>query len=485
MIDKRWKLGILIGMLGLSSYVQAESPVANLTPRKAVMYALEDNFDICILRLDKERFVFEMPKELSKYDATLSWGFDVIGDRQEKSLFGNNLVSSAVFAEDIYSQDASITQTTPWGSTWSLSYLLEHNNYGNDAFSHYNTSLAFSIEQSLWNNAFGFKSRRYDDVREKSVQSFDLRTQYQMTLVAQNVLNAFWGVYCDQKIVQNRQQILTIAEEFLQLNQRKGKYGAVESSDILAAQANVKFKKIELLASQNNFERSLLNLQDMLNQGDLHGRSFQESALVLGEFQLEKSLEEALQKRLDLRAMQEDLAAAGIQVEIRRNDKRASINLTVSYNPVNRDASFDNAFKDSLNGDHSEAFVGIRITYPWGNCSAKANYEQQKVNEQRVRTAVAQLRQTIRRDVMHTYRDLQTTHQRYLAFRELVDVQCQKLEEETQKYQTGRSTAQVTIDYQDDLLQAQNLLVQEQAHLHRSWVALHVAKNTLFEYWDL
>ena len=79
-------------------------------------------------------------------------------------------------------------------------------------------------------------------------------------------------------------------------------------------------------------------------------------------------------------------------------------------------------------------------------------------------------------------RDLQVAETSYATLLKLVNIQTEKLKKETKKYETGRSTAKVIIDYQDDLLDTQNLLSKEFGSLQRARVELEFVKNTLLEF---
>lgn len=465
--------------IALIIIVMMDSPIGAtefLTPQKVARLVLKNNFNIQIARIDNHSFQLEVPKEQSKYDLNVTWGLTATNDSQEKALVGIS------FPEEIYTTSGAINQSTRWGTEFELSYAMEDLNYGNVPLSQYGIQLGFSMTQSLGKNFLGLQDRMNDLKVRQQVASFDFQTQYDILKELRNSLCLYWDFVQSQEIVTNQKEILKIVQDFLKLNEDKGEYGASEETDILAAKANVQVKMLELLGRKNVSAKIKENLQESLNERVWEWNLPKQTYHKNQKKAVDQVFQNALSKRLDLKAYLKKLDAKGILVEILKNEIRPAVDLTVSYTPLNRENDFDNALENSLRGKNTETFVGVVVRYAWGDRWAKMSAKQAELEKEKVIYQVAKLRRQINKEVVNAMRDLQVAETSYATLLKLVNIQTEKLKKETKKYETGRSTAKVIIDYQDDLLDTQNLLSKEFGSLQRARVELEFVKNTLLEF---
>ncbi|OED38246.1 hypothetical protein AB834_01020 [PVC group bacterium (ex Bugula neritina AB1)] len=450
-----------------------------LTIERALLVALDANFDIEVLNLELKKAEQSKNKEMAKYDPQISFGFNVLNSTPEESLYGLTPMNENL------KQEASLSKKMHWGSLFKFSYMFDSNGYGNSNLDHYSSEWSVEMEQSLTRNFFGKTDKYRESVVQKKLDSLTWETQRRIVLVTQQVLNVFFEMYFYAHRVRNQKAIILVAKDFLKLNQDKMEYGIVEETDVLAARVNVELKQVDLRGYQNDFDKAFLKLKDLLNDKDITIDFLKEPLLKKVDKTLEQLQEQALKKRWDLKALVQEKKAAEFQVLLNEKDRQPALDFVASIKPLNREFHFRDTLKDALEAKHASFFAGIKMAHSWGSTFANASLKQSKVDVQKWATLESEKRQTISREVAIAYKNFQTAKDQGQSLQNVVNLQKKKMDQEIKKYKTGRSSAKVIIDYQDDLLRVQNLLLAKKFERQLAWVSLNISTNDLFEALDL
>jgi len=192
-----------------------------------------------------------------------------------------------------------------------------------------------------------------------------------------------------------------------------------------------------------------------------------------------KSLEVALGTRRDYQQAMLGIEAKGVNLKMRKNQKLPTIDLIASFRSNGLDQKYAESFNEISNMENPTYFVGMQFSFPFGNKAAKSAYEQAQFEKAQALVALYQVERRIVKAVDDAVRAVLVAEGQ-VKHRKIVEGLYQdRLKKEKERFSRGRSTVQAAIDAQEDLIEAQRLVVLSIAEHHQAWIDLKRSENTL------
>ena len=319
----------------------------------------------------------------------------------------------------------------------------------------YIQSLSLFLSQPILRNAWGRLDQRRIDRTYQQKTVAKLRYYDQQDTLAGRIHHAYWNAYGAKRLYEVHQRALARSEHLLEINRKKVTDGLLEETDLLAAEADLATKQLDVYVRRD----TALTTQDLLKEllsvpkaeWDAVGFLFPTNSFLLGmprdRIDGSSAFRKALSYRADLLAAREGAKQAQILIAIRKQEGRPE--LSIQSGLGQGDAADD--FDDSLNNDKTVWSFGLRLEIPWRRQQEKSRIQQAELELIQALNRVETLKDDIRLACITTAREFQTSIERVKAARKALDLQTKKLKLEEEKFLRGRSTTQQIIEYQDDV----------------------------------
>jgi outer membrane protein TolC len=199
-----------------------------------------------------------------------------------------------------------------------------------------------------------------------------------------------------------------------------------------------------------------------------------------------ESLKVAIENRKDYKKAKNEIEKKGLSLSIKKNSLWPEIDLEASFARNGLAQKYKDAFQDVFKEDNPEIFVGVTIKVPLENRLAKGQYNKAKLQKAR---AIVELKKT-ERSILTEINDLVTRVNiqtgRVLTQRRVLSLQERKLNAEDKRFKFGRSSSDILIRYQEDLLNAKLAYARALFKYNLILIDLSVAQSTLLsDNWEV
>jgi outer membrane protein TolC len=440
--------------------------------------ALENNFDIQLAMFDAEADSFNLDEARSVFDTYLNASADYTDNRKKRS---------SVFSgtkEEIQNYGAGLSKKLPTGTTLSAE-VSDQRYWTNSGFVSvnpaYDSQVEFAVTQELGKNFFGLKDRASIETAKLDIENSEFTSLDKIEGVLAAVQVSYWKIARDAKIANIRKRLLKEAEELFGINREKIKKGLIEKPQLLASEANLKQRKIDLLLSQNQLLADINELKLFLNleEGDKNVMPRDASNVFDEEFDLKESLKKAFELRRDYRISKTDLEIKEIEIVTKKNDLWPEINIQASYVRNGLDDDLGPSFKEIAEEDYPQYYAGISVSVPLENRSARAQLSKKEIEKQQALISVKKIERTILVEIHDAVRNCRILKQMAQKQKDVMEIQQEKLEEEMKKYRYGRSDTDTVIRYQDELFLSELNLAQAVMDYKTAIIDLRLKENSL------
>ncbi|HEX9780172.1 MAG TPA: TolC family protein [bacterium] len=453
--------------------VWAEQPAVpeEFTVDDVSRLALARNLNVSVLRIDRDIRREDIRIARSPYDTTLSvlGEYEIDETQPSSTIFGSRTVHGAL--------RTTIEQLLPMGTRLALTHSASRESTQSPFSSlsrYYEGSGGVSVTQPVFRNAFGLIDRGQLKLVKLDVARFDFATQDRIEAEVFGARQEYWElVFADQDLAAKR-GALSQAEDFLRAMREKRVLGLAEEQDVLAAEANVRLRVLDVLEAETALEgsrdrlRTLLDLPEGLAAAPADQPVFEEIAVSV-----EESLARALVNRRDLRQLALETDRADLETILARSGLQPQLDLEAAYRSNGLDRELFDAQGKIGGGNHPTTFAGFTFSVPLENRKAKAQYRQAKLQERRVELLERELRLRIEQEIRDAVRALRLAAERVRQTREVAALQQRKLTQESRAFRLGRSDSRTVIDYQEDV-------IDSDAALARALVGYRLAQDTLW-----
>lgn len=449
--------------------------------------ALKNNFDIQLARYDVRMQRNKKKSAIAIYDTLAS---AEVAYRNNQSARVSTFAGNTQLDNDYI---LSLTKKTPFGAEVSMT-SSNNRQWSDSVFSTtnpaHNSQLKIGVIQSLGKNFFGLQDRGEVRLVLADIVSSEFASLERIEDQLLAVQRAYVDLYCELQRFKIAKEILEQADKLLKSHQDKFLKGLVEQPALLAAEVNYesRFNDLQLADSQvkskNNILLLLLNLDDtseVIVPSTTLDLTFQAQQPPLSEL-----LQSALHNRYDYKKAMNELKINDIKVSLRKNDVFPQINLSASFaqNGIsNKD--FNDAYNELDTSDANDYSVGIKVSMPLENHQAQAQLNSANLAKARELINIKRLEREITLNVFDQARVVKVNRQLAENAQKIAALEQSKVDAEQKRFNSGRSSTDLIIRYQEDLLDARLKEIQANAqYIYSVLVLEQKTGELLLPYWN-
>lgn len=487
----------------LSSSVEMHSNLKylNIGLKDSIVYALKNNFDIEISRLDTKARGHDIAIEKSVFDPTLeiTGGIDNTKTPINSALVSGELgttdVETIPFVSKGKTGNAVLRSMIPTGATLSLEYNLFREFVDPQAFTllnpTYENYIEAKITQPLLKGAGWFYNRSpiYIARNNKKISL----AQFKSTAieVSNTVQEAYWNFVKAIEDLKVAKKSLERAEDLLRKNKIEVEAGTLAPIEIIEAESGVASRVEAIISAENAIRDKEDELKRIMNLADSEIISAVEIVPVdkptfePKEVPLKETIKIAMEKRPELKELQIEVENAGMEVRRKKNELFPKLDLTggVRYSGLgeNIQGAHDSTFSEDFQGE----FITLTLEIPIGNRAARNDYKKAKLGKEQSALNVKKKELDIVVEVRGSVREVMTNIERVMATRKAGELAKKRLEVEEKKYSVGRSTSLEILRAQEDLATAEGNETKALIDYEISRGSLEVAKGTILDVYNI
>lgn len=335
----------------------------------------------------------------------------------------------------------------------------------------YEPIISFSLSQPVMKNVGGYQDRRQVKSAQLGALAAELQAERHVETLVYEALSDYWNLVIVRRLIDARVKSVKFARQFLATTEEEFKLGTAEETDVLAARANVLVRDDELKALheiERGWEESLRTKLAMGPDVNIENVEKQPPLIKLGGT-IGSRIAGALETRRDYQASKRELEQRDVELAIAKNERWPSMDLysTLELNEIR--GSMTNAWS-SVNSPNLK--VGMQFKMPLENRVARAGKNRADILKASAIVALKDLENRIANSVSRHVKEVDARKRIISQSSRAVNLQREKLKQENEKYGMGRSTSDLIIRYQDDVVAA------EQGHAE-AWLAYKTAALNL------
>ncbi len=447
--------------------------------------ALYNNLDIQIVRYDAYAKRTDLLGAESIFDTILSAKITYEDDQlKPASTIPGTKSLSAEYG-------IGLSKLMPTGTTLNLE-VNDERNWSNSPFvstnPYHDTSLGFSIKQSLGKNFFGRIDRGNIKVTKLEIKASDFASLDKIEGFLASVQEAYWNLVLRKEELKIKKEMLERAKRLRSIYRDKFSIGLVEDPEIFAVEVLVLKREADLLTSYDlvNFAKD-----DLLLEINADEESFQMAIDVEDELSFAperqdflESLKEAIGNRRDYEEARLKLEAKKINLEMKKNNLWPQIDLDASFKRNGLDNNFTTAYRNILDEDNPKVFFGLTFKLPLENRQAKAGFRLAEINKAKQIVALKKVEKKIVSSVHTKVREVNLAIGKVITKKRVLKLEKKKLAAENLRFSFGRSNSDILIRYQEDLLLAKLEILNSIFDYKTALIDLERETNVLLDkYW--
>lgn len=289
-------------------------------------------------------------------------------------------------------------------------------------------------------------------VAEKNVEIAELQTGLTASAVITNTVGAYWDLYFTRYDAEVAGLSLDLARSLLEEVQARIESGAMAPSEIYKAEAEVAQREENLLRAR----KAVSDAEDAL-KGVMNFQQW-ETEIVPVEAPLEPAalpeldsvLKAALENRRDYKQALRDLESKEILRKFYGNQLLPQLDLTASAGLNGTEGSFGDTFDSSTSGDFYSWQLGLSLTIPLNNRTARGSFLKSKYDEEKAALRIKGLRQSITLQAREALRALRLAKESVAATRKTRVASEKRLLAEQERFVLGLATLNDVLTFQKD-----------------------------------
>lgn len=358
------------------------------------------------------------------------------------------------------------------------------------------SSLTFNYTQPLLRDRKFDGNRRSIEIAKRNRSISDAQLRIKAMDVISAVESAYWDLTFALRILQVETDTLKQAKEQLDSNKRLVEKGVLAPIEIVAANAQISTFEQTVFLAQESVTRAENTLKTLL----LPDRSSPEWARPLTPvtpvslrppvMSLDAAVQTAMKNRPEVEQWATTEEINKIDERYFRDQKKPQIDLYGIYTtsglsgtetpaafnpttglsrvPVNLVGGYFNSLGNLLQQDYPTFRVGVSISLPWGNRTAKANLGQTLVEAERIRNLRTQAEQRIEAEVRNALQALRSAEARLASASAARTASEELYASEQRQFRSGTTTFYLVLQRQTDLLSARGRELQAQTSLNKA-----------------
>ncbi|NOT46914.1 MAG: TolC family protein [Acidobacteria bacterium] len=470
-----------------------------LTLEEAIERALKNNNDIDTSRNDVQIAEFNLRGARGAFDPLLAAeSYYESATTPTASAIGG-AVNGAV-TQTRYFGTGGVTGFMPWyGGNYSARFDSTRQTTSNtNSFLNpqYPTVVNLTYTQPLFRDFKIDNNRRQIAIARKNLSLSDAQFRQRAIEVIAQVEQAYWNLAFALRNLQVQIDAVKQARTQLESNQRQVAKGILAPIDVVAATAQITTFEQGVYTAQEDVTRAENTLKTLLladrTSADWSRPITPVSPITLEppRVGLEIALTEALKNRPEITQLETNAEINKINESYFRDQTKPQIDLVGSYTsqglagtetaaainpatglsrvPGNLVGGYFNSLGNLITQDYPTYRIGIAISLPWGNTTAKANLGRTLVEGTRIGNQRAQAEQVIEAEVRNAVQALRSAEARLASASASRASAEQLLSSEQRQFAAGTTTTYLVLQRQNELLAARRRELQAQTDLNRA-----------------
>lgn len=523
--------------------VQSGQPLP-ITLSDAIQRALQNNTDISISRTDVMIAETSVRSRKGIYDPVVSFSPTITHNQTTGNPGTNDLRVSSSLSQFIQPGGGSVTgffnnNRTENAFAQAQASSGSVSSGGNSAI--YTSSLGVNYTQPLWRN-FNIDSKRQAiKVAKKQLAQSDTDFRLQATSTIASVQRAYWDLVFSLRDQQNQVANLNLAKE--NLRQIEARIAAGAAAPLAKAEVETELANREggLLSATQQVSIAENSLK-LLIFGDPNSAEWSSTlvptdkpATIVDPADLDIAMKDAMDNRFELRRLKLATEINNIDLKYLKNQTKPQIDLNTSFsldglsrgggstastfvpqftgneeilrtrlntlfapgsqilNPLIEIpgtaryyiGGFNRSWANMFRSDAPNYSVGVTISFPLRNRTAKANYEAAKLTTDRLAAQTRSQEQTIIVEVRNAVQSVETARQRVLTARRARESAETQLDGERKLYDAGRSTSFLLFQRENSLANARNSEIRAETDLNKAIAELQRVTATSFRVYNI
>lgn len=294
--------------------------------------------------------------------------------------------------------------------------------------------------------------------------------------------------YRDLMLARGRLEIdrraLERAQQLVDTNRELIAAGRMARQDLIQAESDLASREVALVSSENRLDQTRLALVGLLNlESNTRIRPSEPIEVVDVEMDFERFLAIALAQRPDYIRAQLALAERRMNLQLAENNSEWTLNLSASRGVNSRSERWIDPVPRQPFGD--DWSVGVNLVVPLFDRSLREQRVSAEISVRQAENSLEALRESIEREIRNAMRDIDIQRRQVDLSRRSRELKQQQLAVEQEKLNLGRSSNFQVVQYQNDLVNAQNAELTAMTSYLNALTALDETLGTTLETWQI
>ncbi|MGH7901956.1 MAG: TolC family protein, partial [Thermodesulfobacteriota bacterium] len=365
------------------------------------------------------------------------------------------------------------------------------------------TSLGFSVGQDLLQNFGQSVNLTPIVVAKRSSEISDQELINSISQVLLTVERDYWTLVAAKKNLELAITALELAKDLQRRNEIQVEVGVLPPVAVTQAKAEVAQREVDLIKAENDLKAAEDNLKNILTIPlSQNISSVDEPSTVFMSFEESEVLEEALEKRPEIKQAGLDIKNKETLKKFFSNQKLPSLSIQgsvqlqglggeenpdrLSFGDVpepipDRFIGYGNAFSSLFEGDFPTWQILGVFTYPLFNQDAKGDYIKASAELDRSVISYKQVIENVSLDVRNAIRNIRDTIRGIEAARVAVGLDAEVLKNEEERLEVGIGTTREVLEAQRDLVDERTREIRAVTGYNIALAELEFARGTIIE----
>jgi outer membrane protein TolC len=463
-----------------------------MTLEEAIAMALQNNNDIDTSKIEVRIAEFNLRAAQGIYDPQLAAEsyYESTTTPVASTIGGStngSLTQRRIFA------DLGVTGFSPWqGGVYSVDFNSSRTTTSNTNATlnpQFPSALTLTYRQPILRGRRFDNNRRQIEIAKKNLSLTDAQFRQRVIEVINQVEQAYWDLVFALRNLQVQIDAVKQARTQLESNQRLVAKGVLAPIDVIAATTQITTFEQSVYTAQQDVTRAENTLKTLMlpdRTSAIWSRPItpiSEVNLEAPRVGLEVSVADALKNRPELAQLETTADINKIDQRYYRDQTKPQVDLVGTYTsqglagaqsnpdrvpPANLVGGYLNSLGNLISQDFPTYRVGVSISLPWGNRTAKANYGRSLAEADQITNARERTEQLIEAEVRNALQSLRSAEARLasaLAARASAE---QLYESEQRQFRAGITTFYLVLQRQTELLTARSRELQAQTDLNKA-----------------
>ena len=471
----------IVSLSSLYSFPQESdsSDILFLSAKDVRLLALANNLDVKLARLDSKIKGTELSYKEGIFDTFLNAEIGYTDDQRKpastipgtKNITNNYKIGLDKKLKSGTDVSIDLTDTREWTNSSFASLNPYHD-----------SQIEVNLTQPIAKNFFGLIDRGELEIVKWEIKNADLDSYIKIENAIVLAEKAYWKMVLAQEEFGIKKGMLKKAIELFNQYRYKLKIGLVETGDVLAVEANMHLRESDLMIASNELKSAEEFLRVQLNLKN-KARLFPSDKLLIVDIDITfiESLGQAFKNRRDYISRKNAIEANKVKLKMKSNSRFPEIDLKATFATNGLDSEYNEALRGIMEDSNPKYYAGIVFSYPFENNEANSEYEKATLEKTKVIINLQKTERQIISDIDEGFRKLMLNKINKSKMKRIENLQKGKLFQEEKRFKYGRSSSDILIRYQEDLLNASLMTQRAYLDYRISILDLMSAENTFLK----